>query len=291
MCAWLRRDYRVTLILNKDSLLLGDKVLNKLEKNKQFKKLSSKGRLRLLKMHYESKVGHIGGNLSAIDIVLYLYHFMMSECDEFVLAKGHAAGALYIALWSVGVLPDSKLTDFHGEGVKLAGHPVAGWLDQISVSTGSLGHGFPVACGMAMSRKLSGTAGNIYCLCSDGEWQEGSNWEALIFAKHHKLDNLVLIVDANRLQGFGTTSDVASVENMSERFRAFGFCVDEIDGHSFDDFERTLNPSTENNQPRVIVLNTVKGKGVSFMENKMEWHYLPMNEEQFKQAVEEVSCL
>ncbi len=163
----------------------------------------AKARLRLLRMHYESGVGHIGGNLSALDAMLYLHHYVMSTEDQFVLSKGHAAGALYVTLWSRGILKESDLRSFHKDGTLLSGHPPPGRLEDIPVATGSLGHGLPMACGMALARKLKNQPGKIFCLCSDGEWQEGSNWEALIFARHHQLSNLVVLVDVNGLQGLG----------------------------------------------------------------------------------------
>ena len=176
-------------------------------------------------------MGHIGGNLSALDAMLYLHHYVMSSEDQFVLSKGHAAGALYVTLWSRGILQESDLRSFHSDGTLLSGHPPPGRLEGVPVATGSLGHGLPMACGMALARKLKSRPGRIFCLCSDGEWQEGSNWEALIFARHHNLSNLVVLVDVNGLQGFGDTQAVASMNDLAKHMEAFGLRTRELDGH------------------------------------------------------------
>lgn len=245
-------------------------------------------RLRLLRMHYDAGVGHIGGNLSALDALLFLHHEVMEESDLFLLSKGHAAGALYVTLWSKGELDDAQLSLFHGDGSKLSGHPAPGWTPGIPFATGSLGHGLPVAAGIALARKLSDAPGRVFCLTSDGEWQEGSNWEALIFANHNQLERLVIVVDANGLQGFGSTTEVASMRDLRARFEAFGLHVSEGDGHDPESLAALLGDDTPG--PRVVILETVKGKGVSFMEGRMEWHYLPLDEELFARASAEVEA-
>lgn len=239
-------------------------------------------------MHYDAKVGHIGGNLSCLDALLYLHHHVMEKDDAFVLAKGHSAGALYITLWSLGRIADADLAQFHRDGSKLAGHPVAGWLPEIAFATGSLGHGLPVATGIAMGKRLQGQDGHVYCLMSDGEWQEGSNWEALIFAHHQKLNNLTVLIDVNGLQGFGSTDEVASMGALAKRIAAFDVLTLEIDGH--DPRQLAGIAHTPAAGPRFILMNTVKGKGVSFMENRMEWHYLPLNDKQFEAAMAELAA-
>lgn len=242
--------------------------------------------LRLLRMHYESRIGHIGGNLSALDILIYLHCKEMQAIDSFVLAKGHAAGALYVSLWMAGALDEEQLLDFHRDGSKLAGHPMAGWHPEILFSTGSLGHGLGLAAGRAFGKMLAGTNGRVFCLMSDGEWQEGSNWEALIFAVHHRLSNLTVFIDANGLQGFGRTADIASLEPLVEKFKPFGVSLFSVDGHDFDQIG--LAVAAFSDRPKIIILRTVKGKGISFMENRMEWHYLPLSLEQYRTAVEEI---
>jgi transketolase len=254
--------------------------------NRSVVDLRRKLKLRLLQMHYESGVGHIGGNLSALDILIALYHFVLQGDDFFILSKGHAAGALYVALWSIGALSDTDLRQFHRDGTRLSGHPPAVGIREIAFATGSLGHGLSLAAGLALGKKLKGEDGRVFCLTSDGEWNEGSCWESLIFLIHQKLDNLTLIVDCNGLQGFGTTREVANLEPLSDRFRAFGVETLEIDGHDVEGISATLQRCTGG--PIIAVARTRKGCGVSFMENRMEWHYLPLDAEQYEKACREV---
>jgi transketolase len=248
--------------------------------------LRCRTKLRLLQMHYESGVGHIGGNLSALDILISLYHFVMREDDLFVLSKGHAAGALYVTLWSIGALADDDLRQFHKDGTRLSGHPPAIGIPEVAFATGSLGHGLGLAAGLALGKKVKGETGRVFCLTSDGEWNEGSCWEALIFLAHHRLDNLTLVVDCNGLQGFGTTCEVANLEPLSEKFSAFGVKTLEIDGHDVEAICASLEQRADG--PFGVVAKTRKGCGVSFMENQMQWHYLPLNAQQYEQACQEV---
>lgn len=254
----------------------------------QYSELRRNAKARLLRMHFESGVGHIGGNLSALDMMLGLYHAVLRPDDVFVLSKGHSAGALYVALWSVGRLSDQDLGQFHRDGTKLSGHPPVKGLADVLFATGSLGHGLSLSAGLAMGKRFRSQPGRIFCLLSDGEWNEGSSWEALIFAAHHRLDNLCLLVDANGLQGFGATKDVADLGSLLDKFRAFGVSSEEIDGHNVEAIVDACSRG-EQGTPRAIVARTTKGCGVSFMENKMEWHYLPMTAMQYQQAVDEVT--
>ena len=246
--------------------------------------LARRARCRLLRMHYESRIGHLGGNLSAIDAMITLHHRVMNGEDRFILSKGHAAGALYVTLWSLGVLSDADLATFHAEGTLLAGHPVPGWSGRIPVATGSLGHGFPVALGMALARQLENQPGRIFCMTSDGEWQEGSMWEGLIFWAHRKLRNITVLVDVNGLQGFGSTRDVASMHDLRGRIESFGVQALRVDGHDLE----AIAAAACDHPGAVILLDTVKGKGVSFMEHRMEWHYLPLSGEQYAAALGEL---
>ncbi|HLE17862.1 MAG TPA: 1-deoxy-D-xylulose-5-phosphate synthase N-terminal domain-containing protein, partial [Syntrophales bacterium] len=191
-------------------------------------------KMRLLKMHFESGIGHIGGNLSCLDTLMYLHHRVMKPQDVFVLSKGHSAGALYVTLWSMGRLSDEDLTRFHADGTMLAGHPPPNWIPEIKFATGSLGHGLSLSAGIALAKRFKGEGGNVYCLLSDGEWNEGSNWEALIFIAHQKIENLTFIIDNNGLQGFGTTKEVADLGSLAGKLRSFSLRVDEIDGHDLD---------------------------------------------------------
>ncbi len=242
-------------------------------------------RKRLLQMHFDSGVGHIGGNLSALDAMLIVFHEYLSGEDKFVLSKGHSAGALYTTLWSLGRLQDHDLKQFHKDNTLLAGHPPADGIADIPFATGSLGHGLSLAAGTALAFKLKGNDRQVVCLTSDGEWQEGSTWEALIFACHHRLFNLTVMVDHNNLQGFGSTSDVASMSPLWNRLQGFDVDLQIIDGHDPDAIRTALEG--ERQRLRIIVMCTVKGHGVSFMENRMEWHYLPLTEEQYQKAIEE----
>jgi transketolase len=245
-----------------------------------------RARKRLLQMHFESGVGHIGGNLSALDALLIVFHEVLGAQDRFVLSKGHSAGALYTALWSSGRLLDGDLKMFHKDNTLLAGHPPASGIADILFATGSLGHGLSLAVGTALGKRLKGEDGRVICITSDGEWQEGSTWEALIFAAHHKLANLVVLVDHNNLQGFGSTAEVASMSPLWERLRGFEVDLQVIDGHDADAIRGALAVATV--RPLFVVMRTVKGKGVSFLENRMDSHYLPLNEHQFRAAMAEM---
>jgi len=237
-------------------------------------------------MHFESGVGHIGGNLSALDALLVTFHEYLRDQDRFVLSKGHAAGALYTALWSVGRLTDEDLRSFHKDNTLLAGHPPAAGIVDIRFATGSLGHGLSLAAGTALAFKLRNVESRVVCLTSDGEWQEGSTWEALIFACHHQLSNLTVLVDHNGLQGFGSTSEIASMSPLWEKLEGFDIDLQIIDGHEPNALRGAFAHLAH--RLRVIVLRTVKGHGVSFMEDRMEWHYLPLKEEKYRAAIAEL---
>ena len=249
--------------------------------------LLRRARLRLLQMHYESGVGHIGGNLSCLDLMLTLHHRVMHSDDRFVLSKGHAAGALYVTLWSLGDLTEDDLKSFHKDPTHLAGHPPPEGIQNILFATGSLGHGLGLAAGVALGKQLRKDPGRVFCLMSDGEWNEGSNWEALAFISHHRLNNISIIVDLNGLQGFGSTKEVADIGVLPDRFRGLALDVVCIDGHNPESIEEALRLDPAD-KAVAIIATTVKGHGVSFMENQMAWHYLPMNAEQYLQASEEI---
>lgn len=245
-----------------------------------------KARKRLLQMHYESGVGHIGGNLSCLDAMLISFHEFLNKSDRFILSKGHSAGALYIALWSIGEIDENQLKTFHKDNTLLPGHPPISGISRIDFATGSLGHGLSLACGTALSMKLRKSEKKVICLTSDGEWQEGSTWEALIFACHHKLSNLTILVDHNNLQGFGKTSDVASMSPLWNKIIGFDIDIQKVNGHDLDAIRGAINQKS--NKCKIIFLETVKGNGISFMQNQMSWHYLPLNEEQYLTAINEI---
>jgi transketolase len=241
-------------------------------------------RLRLIEMHYRNRVGHLGGNLSAIDSMLLVHHELMMPEDRFVLSKGHSAGAYYVVLWSLGKLSDADLDTFHRDDTRLPGHPPSSGISEIEFATGSLGHGLSLAAGLALAAKLKHQKHRIFCLTSDGEWQEGSTFEALIFAAHHKLSNLTIMIDHNRLQGFGTTAEVASMCPLHERLSGFSVDLRRCNGHDLDELRQTLAPATSD-RPVVAVLETRKGNGVPDFEGAMESHYLLLTEPQYTAAI------
>jgi transketolase len=246
----------------------------------------NRARKRLLQMHFESGVGHIGGNLSCIDAMMLTFHEFVGDKDRFILSKGHSAGALYVTLWSLNRLSDESLKSFHKDDTLLAGHPPAFGIQDILFATGSLGHGLSLSAGTALAMKLKGQSGSVYCLTSDGEWQEGSTWEAMIFAAHRNLSNLTILVDHNNLQGFGGTDEVASMSPLADKLQGFNLDIQTVDGHDLEALRSILTQPAD--KCRLIILKTVKGHGVSFMENRMEWHYLPLKSEQYLKAVEEL---
>lgn len=250
------------------------------------KEFINKSKKRLLQMHYESGVGHIGGNLSCLDAILISFHEFLNENDKFILSKGHSAGALYIALWSIGVLDEKDLISFHKDNTLLPGHPPVSGFSNIQFATGSLGHGLSLASGIGFSIKLKAKNHKVICLTSDGEWQEGSTWEALIFACHHNLTNLTILVDCNNLQGFGNTSEVASMSQLWNKINGFNIHIQRVDGHCLNSIRDALNQPS--NKCKIIFLETIKGNGISFMQNQMRWHYLPLNEDQYIKAINEI---
>lgn len=247
--------------------------------------LVRRARLRLLELHHRAKVGHIGGNFSCIDCLVVLYHAILAKHDVFLLSKGHSAGALYVALWSSGILDEDTLKTFACDGTTLGVHPPINHTE-IPFGTGSLGHGPSLAVGMVLGRRLQSLPGRVFCLCSDGEWQEGSCWEALSFAVHQRLQGLHLIVDVNGWQGFGSTREVASlyIDNLAARIEAFGACVRRCVGHDPQAILESLRADVPRSQPSVLLLETCKGKGLSFFEDTLASHYLPLTDEQYERA-------
>lgn len=242
-------------------------------------------RKTFLGMHYRAKAGHIGTGLSAIDVLAFLHKSWLTKDDAFILSKGHGASSLYATLHHFGVFSDEVLATYYKDDTLLPAHPAAGAFAAIPAATGSLGHGLPIAAGMAYGRKyLDGSTARVAVLLSDGECNEGSVWEAAAFAAHHRLSNLLVIVDANGLQGFGKTSDVLDMEPMADKWKSFGFDTREIDGHDFDQLREACS-ELDPLRPRCVIARTVKGNGVRFMEGKLEWHYLPMSEAQFNEAL------
>lgn len=246
----------------------------------EFPKILLRARKRLLSLHYTAKSGHIGGNLSCLDAMLTLHHRIINPSDRFILSKGHAAGALYVTLWSLGKLADADLETFCKDGTALPSHPSGENIPGLLFPTGSLGHGPSLAAGLALAAVQQKSTRQVYCMCSDGEWQEGACWEALIFSVHHQLDNLTIFVDQNGLQGFGTTTEVASVKDLTPRFESFGASVISVDGHDPEAIIAAVKQKKAS-LPHIVVLQTRKGRGLHF-EGALESHYLPLTKEQYE---------
>jgi len=231
---------------------------------KEWPSLQHKARTRLLQLHFDAHSGHLGGNLSCLDILLYLHHYHMTPDDIFVLSKGHSAGALYITQWTLGLISDADLKTFHQDGTLLCGHVTS---EHGTFATGSLGHGLSLAAGMALADKLTLKKRKIYCLLSDGEMAEGSTKEALEFAKKHSLSNLIIMIDNNGWQGFDKVEKVK------------GNAV--YNGHDFDAMKKAFSEHT------LIYFDTVKGRGTHF-ENSLESHYYPQTKEQYEDSLRHI---
>lgn len=265
---------------------------------KKFEKIASQIRIDVIEQVHSAGSGHPGGSLSAADIVTALYFKEMNidpkepamkGRDKFVLSKGHAAPVQYAALAERGYFPKEELLTLRKLGSHLQGHPNRDKVPGIEMSTGSLGQGFAVCVGMALANKLDGDDGRIYTLLGDGELQEGLIWEAAMASAHYKLDNMCVIVDWNGLQIDGNNDDVMTVKPIDEKFKAFGFNVVIIDGHNFGEiFEAFDNARECKGKPTVIIAKTHKGRGVSFMEDQAGWHGKAPDDEQTKQAIEEL---
>lgn len=252
----------------------------------------------IVSMICKSKSGHPGGSLSAVEILTALYFDQMNidptnpkmeDRDRFVLSKGHAAPALYATLAERGYFDKEELNHLRKLGSMLQGHPDMKKVPGVEMSTGSLGQGFSVACGMAMAAKLDNAPWNVYALLGDGEVQEGIIWEAAMSAAHYKLDNMIAFLDYNGLQIDGEVESVMSINPIEDKFKTFGWNVITIDGHDFDQIFAALDMAKDTvDKPTMIIAKTIKGKGVSFMENQASWHGSAPTEEQLEQALSEL---
>ncbi len=266
--------------------------------NLQLAKIANEVRKNIVTALHSAGSGHPGGSLSAADMVTYLYYEEMNvdvndtknpDRDRFVLSKGHAAPVLYGVLAEKGYIPKDDLIKLRKTDSYLQGHPDMKHTAGVEMSAGSLGQGVSTAVGMALAGKLDNRDYRVYTMLGDGEIEEGQVWEAAMFAGHRKLDNLVVIVDNNNLQIDGTVEEVCSPYPIDEKFKAFNFHVVTIDGHNFDEIRSALNEAKgTKGMPTAIVMNTVKGKGVSFMENQVNWHGAAPNDEQYKAAMEDL---
>ena len=265
------------------------------EKRRRLAKAANHVRRGILEEVYSAQSGHPGGSLSIADIMTYLYLEELrvdpkaprwEDRDRLVLSKGHVCPALYAALAMKGFFPEEELRTFRRVGSRLQGHPDLNKAPGVDFTAGSLGQGVSAAAGMALAGKLSGKDYRVYTILGDGELQEGEVWESAMFSAHYKLDNLCYIIDNNGLQIDGNVRDVCSPYPIDEKFAAFGFHVVNIDGHDFGEIEAALaEAKTVKGKPTAIIAKTVKGKGVSFMENNAAWHGSAPNKEQYETAL------
>lgn len=264
----------------------------------ELKKTAKEIRKNIIEEIYSAQSGHPGGALSCADILTVLYFNQMNinpekiddlDRDRLVLSKGHASAALYATLAQRGYFSKEELKYFRKIGHLLQGHPDMKKIPGVDMSTGSLGQGLSVANGMALSSKMDKRGFRVYCIVGDGELEEGQIWEAAMTSAHYKLDNLCVIVDNNKLQIDGNVSDIMSVEPIDEKFRSFGFETFEVDGNNIDELITVIEKTkTVKDKPSVIIANTVKGKGVSFMENQVKWHGKAPKQEEYENAIKEL---
>lgn len=283
----------------KEELLTGKELEARSTSAEKVSYSQSASRLReiILRQSKRAGVGHIGSALSIADLIWTLYGYVLNipgakdpDRDRFVLAKGHAALALYGSLFMKGYISEAELETFCGDGSKLGVHPEH-CLEWVDFATGSLGQGLSFGVGAALAARIQGSQRRIFVLMSDAELNEGSTWEALMFAAQHKLSNLTVLVDLNGQQALGYTKDILDLAPVSNKLRSFGWEAFDVDGHDIPqmlDVINGLNCSDVNGKPHVLVAHTTFGKGVSFMENQIKWHYLPLNDEQFEEAMAEV---
>jgi transketolase len=266
----------------------------------QLKEVARQVRLDVVEMLFRARSGHLGGSLSATDILVALFFGKMRwqagdpgwpGRDFFILSKGHAAPAYYACLTRLGYFPRENLLSLRQFGSMLQGHPDAGCTPGVEVCTGSLGQGLSVANGVALAARLNGTDRRVYALLGDGEVQEGQVWEAAMTAAHYRLDRLVAILDRNRLQIDGATREVMSIEPLAQKWEAFGWHTREVDGHSFPELLEALDDCDRpQGRPHMIIAHTVKGKGVSIFEHQVKFHGVAPTEEQYRQAVQELEA-
>jgi len=259
--------------------------------------LARRIRKHALRMTSQGGSSHIGAVLSMADIVAVLYaHVLDYKTDEprwanrdrFILSKGHAGAGIYAALAESGFFPVEKLDTHYRDGSLLSGHVSHKGIPGVEFSTGSLGHGLPVGAGMAFGAKLDERAHRVYVLLSDGECDEGSNWEAILFAAHHQLGNLVAVVDYNKIQSLAPVADTIALEPFVDKWRAFNWEVREVDGHDHAQLRAVLDAPSESGKPVCVLAHTTKGKGVSFMENTVLWHYRTAKGDEYDRALAEL---
>ena len=267
----------------------------------ELKKSATIARRNILKMIHNAKSGHPGGSLSGADILTVLYEKCLNipsdwdrnpnfeNRDRFILSKGHASPLLYAILANHGLIDESELMTFRKANSRLQGHPSRGYINGVEASTGSLGQGLSIGCGIAIGLKLDKNPAHVVVYLGDGELQEGSCWEAFMQAAHRNLDNLIAIIDRNRLQIDGNTEDVMALGDVADKIRSFGWETVEINGHNYNEIYDAAEKGKKSHKPFAIIADTIKGKGVSFMENQAGWHGKAPNDEQLKQALTELT--
>lgn len=251
----------------------------------ELKDIAKEVRKDILLQVYSANSGHPGGSLSCADILTAIYFDLQKEGDKVVLSKGHASPALYAVLAEKGCFPKEELVNFRKLGSILQGHPSSKSTPGVDVSSGSLGQGLSIANGIALSFRLDKKENYVYVILGDGEIQEGQVWEAAMSSSHYKLNNVIAFLDYNKLQIDGSNDEVMTVSPVDKKFEAFGWFVQEIDGHNFDEIINAVNIAKTQNKPSMIIANTVKGKGVPFMENQASWHGKAPNKEQYEEAI------
>ena len=266
---------------------------------KNLEELSLENRRNVLDMVYEAQSGHIGGSLSACDVLTVLFHKCMKHSlggkhsedyaarDRFILSKGHVSPVYYSILAQLGFIPKEELKSFRKLGTRLQGHPSL-WCPGVEVATGSLGQGLSMGCGVAISLKLDKNPAHVFVMMGDGELQEGNVWEAFMQAPHRGLNNLVAIIDRNRLQIDGSTENVKSLDNLADKIKAFNWKVIEIDGHNLNEIYTAIEEAKSSDVATAIIANTIKGRGVSFMENNAGWHGKAPGKEDYEKAIMEL---
>lgn len=262
-------------------------------------KIIAELRKKIFLTAYSASIAHIASAFSIVEILYVLYNHRVLNYDSknpklehrdlLVLSKGHGSLALYTILSSVGFFDDEVLKTFAKPNSILGGEPCIPLIPGVEATTGSLGHGLSLAAGMALAKKIDNTDEKIYALLGDGECEEGTIWEAIMFANHKKLNNLVAIIDCNKIQKMGTLEDIMSIDSWKSRFESFGWIVEEVDGHDINELDKVLKKENNTEHPRVILANTVKGKGVSLMEGNPKWHWRLPNRRELKVFMEELN--